>query len=76
MIAVISTALIGSCTNSSYEDMSRAADVADRLPMSRDLPEAGEQPLPDEPGTLATLIPSSPGYVGTFELTVVAIAAG
>jgi aconitate hydratase len=25
---VISTALIGSCTNSSYEDMSRAADVA------------------------------------------------
>ncbi|MCG8546344.1 MAG: aconitate hydratase [Alphaproteobacteria bacterium] len=26
----ISTALIGSCTNSSYEDMSRAADVADQ----------------------------------------------
>ena len=27
---VISTALIGSCTNSSYEDMSRAADVAEQ----------------------------------------------
>jgi aconitate hydratase len=27
----ISTALIGSCTNSSYEDMSRAADVAEQL---------------------------------------------
>jgi aconitate hydratase len=27
-VAAISTALIGSCTNSSYEDMSRAADVA------------------------------------------------
>jgi len=27
----ISTALIGSCTNSSYEDMSRAADVAQQL---------------------------------------------
>ncbi len=27
-VDVISTALIGSCTNSSYEDMSRAADVA------------------------------------------------
>src|SRR5207244_10961602 len=26
----ISTALIGSCTNSSYEDMSRAADVAEQ----------------------------------------------
>ena len=28
--AEISTALIGSCTNSSYEDMSRAADVAEQ----------------------------------------------
>jgi len=27
----ISTALIGSCTNSSYEDMSRAADVAEQV---------------------------------------------
>ena len=27
----ISSALIGSCTNSSYEDMSRAADVADQI---------------------------------------------
>jgi aconitate hydratase len=26
----ISTALIGSCTNSSYEDMSRAADIAEQ----------------------------------------------
>ncbi len=29
-VAPISTALIGSCTNSSYEDMSRAADVAEQ----------------------------------------------
>ncbi|HEX3244209.1 MAG TPA: aconitate hydratase, partial [Chloroflexota bacterium] len=29
-VDAISTALIGSCTNSSYEDMSRAADVADQ----------------------------------------------
>ena len=29
-IDTIDTALIGSCTNSSYEDMSRAADVADQ----------------------------------------------
>jgi aconitate hydratase len=29
-VDVISTALIGSCTNSSYEDMSRAADVAEQ----------------------------------------------
>ena len=29
-IDAISTALIGSCTNSSYEDMSRAADVAEQ----------------------------------------------
>ena len=29
-IDAIDTALIGSCTNSSYEDMSRAADVADQ----------------------------------------------
>jgi aconitate hydratase len=29
-IGQISTALIGSCTNSSYEDMSRAADVAEQ----------------------------------------------
>lgn len=29
----ISTALIGSCTNSSYEDMSRAADVAEQARM-------------------------------------------
>jgi aconitate hydratase len=29
-IDTISTALIGSCTNSSYEDMSRAADVAEQ----------------------------------------------
>src|SRR5438094_7425040 len=29
-VEAISTALIGSCTNSSYEDMSRAADVADQ----------------------------------------------
>jgi aconitate hydratase len=30
-VDAISTALIGSCTNSSYEDMSRAADVADQI---------------------------------------------
>ena len=30
-IDAISTALIGSCTNSSYEDMSRAADVAEQV---------------------------------------------
>ncbi len=30
-VDAISTALIGSCTNSSYEDMSRAADVAAQL---------------------------------------------
>ena len=30
-VDAISTALIGSCTNSSYEDMTRAADVADQL---------------------------------------------
>jgi aconitate hydratase len=30
LCAAISTALIGSCTNSSYEDMSRAADVAEQ----------------------------------------------
>ena len=30
LIDEISTALIGSCTNSSYEDMSRAADVAEQ----------------------------------------------
>ena len=30
LTTIISTALIGSCTNSSYEDMSRAADVADQ----------------------------------------------
>ena len=29
-VEAISTALIGSCTNSSYEDLSRAADVADQ----------------------------------------------
>ena len=29
-VDAISTALIGSCTNSSYEDMSRAADVAEQ----------------------------------------------
>jgi aconitate hydratase len=29
-VDVISTALIGSCTNSSYEDMSRSADVAEQ----------------------------------------------
>src|SRR5262249_39643816 len=29
-VDTISTALIGSCTNSSYEDMSRAADVAEQ----------------------------------------------
>jgi aconitate hydratase len=30
LVDVISSALIGSCTNSSYEDMSRAADVAEQ----------------------------------------------
>ena len=30
-VDAISTALIGSCTNSSYEDMNRAADVADQV---------------------------------------------
>ena len=30
-VDTISTALIGSCTNSSYEDMSRAADVAEQV---------------------------------------------
>jgi aconitate hydratase len=30
-VDTISTGLIGSCTNSSYEDMSRAADVADQI---------------------------------------------
>jgi aconitate hydratase len=30
-VDAISAALIGSCTNSSYEDMSRAADVADQI---------------------------------------------
>ena len=30
LVDAISTALIGSCTNSSYEDMSRAADVAEQ----------------------------------------------
>ena len=30
-VDAISTALIGSCTNSSYEDMSRAADVAEQI---------------------------------------------
>jgi aconitate hydratase len=30
-VDAIGDALIGSCTNSSYEDMSRAADVADQL---------------------------------------------
>src|SRR5205814_3380861 len=29
-VDTISTALIGSCTNSSYEDMSRSADVAEQ----------------------------------------------
>ena len=29
-IDAISVALIGSCTNSSYEDMSRAADIAEQ----------------------------------------------
>ena len=31
LVDVVSTALIGSCTNSSYEDMARAADVAAQL---------------------------------------------
>src|SRR5205814_877303 len=44
----ISTALIGSCTNSSYEDMSRAADVANQA-TARGLPAAA--PLLVTPGS-------------------------
>jgi aconitate hydratase len=44
----ISTALIGSCTNSSYEDMSRAADVANQA-TARGLPAA--VPLLVTPGS-------------------------
>ena len=47
-IDAIDTALIGSCTNSSYEDMSRAADVADQ---AREHNVAAAAPLMVTPGS-------------------------
>ena len=47
-IDTIDTALIGSCTNSSYEDMSRAADVADQ---ARERGAAAATPLMVTPGS-------------------------
>ena len=47
-IDAIDTALIGSCTNSSYEDMSRAADVADQ---AREHNIAAATPLMVTPGS-------------------------
>ncbi len=47
-IDAIDTALIGSCTNSSYEDMSRAADVADQ---AREHNVAAATPLMVTPGS-------------------------
>ena len=47
-IDAIDTALIGSCTNSSYEDMSRAADVADQ---AREHNVAAVTPLMVTPGS-------------------------
>ena len=44
----IDTALIGSCTNSSYEDMSRAADIADQ---AREHNVAAAAPLMVTPGS-------------------------
>ena len=44
----IDTALIGSCTNSSYEDMSRASDVAEQ---ARDHDFEAETPLMVTPGS-------------------------
>lgn len=48
LIDEISTCLIGSCTNSSYEDMSRAADVADQ---ARDHGITAAVPLMVTPGS-------------------------
>lgn len=48
LIDEISTCLIGSCTNSSYEDMSRAADVADQ---ARDHGIKAAVPLMVTPGS-------------------------
>ena len=47
-VDTIDTALIGSCTNSSYEDMSRAADVADQ---AREHNVAAATPLMVTPGS-------------------------
>ena len=47
-VDAIDTALIGSCTNSSYEDMSRAADVADQ---AREHNVAAATPLMVTPGS-------------------------
>ena len=47
-IDAIDTALIGSCTNSSYEDMSRAADVAEQ---ARDHGASAATPLMVTPGS-------------------------
>ena len=47
-VDTIDTALIGSCTNSSYEDMSRAADVADQ---AREHNIAAATPLMVTPGS-------------------------
>ena len=47
-VDAIDTALIGSCTNSSYEDMSRAADVADQ---AREHNLAAATPLMVTPGS-------------------------
>lgn len=73
----ISVGLIGSCTNSSYEDMSRAADVAEQAVSKKLKPKVGLLVTPGSDQIYETI--KRDGQMKTFEefgATVLANACG
>jgi aconitate hydratase len=75
--ASVSSALIGSCTNSSYEDISRAADVAEQIFAAGLRPKTKLMVTPGSEAVRATI--ERDGQLGTLEkagATVLANACG